>query len=239
MGIQLKDFVIEDSTLIRGQVYDRLKEAILSGQIPMGSKVLEGRLAEQLKVSRTPVREALHILEKEGFLEVFPRVGYQVRRITLEEALEIYEMRAALEPLAARKALAREDQTYTDHLEQAIAKSEAAGMSGDLEDFLLYDSTFDEIIVRASGMKMLFDIWETLRNRLKLYRMGVQNSESTRFKAVSGHRRILRCLKNKDDKGVEKAIKDHLEDFRQDIGQFAFEWERGGTSHTGIKTGKL
>jgi GntR family transcriptional regulator, rspAB operon transcriptional repressor len=239
MGNQLKDFVIEDSTLIRGQIYDKIKEAILSGQIPMGAKVLEGRLAKQLEVSRTPVREALHVLEKEGFLEVFPRVGYQVRRITVEEALEIYEIRAALEPLAARNVLAREDLSYTDLLEEAIVKSEAAGKRGDTKAFLVCDSAFDEIIVRASGMKTLLDIWETLRNRLKLYRMGVQSSESTRLKAVSGHRRILRCLRERDQKAVEDAIKEHLEDFRQDIKHFAFEWERGSTLRTEIKVSKV
>jgi GntR family transcriptional regulator, rspAB operon transcriptional repressor len=238
MGIELKDFVIEDPTLIRGQIYDKIKEAILSGQIPMGAKVLEGRLAAQLKVSRTPVREALHVLEKEGLLDVFPRVGYQVRRVTLDEALEIYEIRAALEPMAARKVLARGNQAYTDLLEEAITKSEEAGKRGDLKAFFLYDSTFDEIIVRASGIKTLLSIWETLRNKLKLYRMGVQTSEATRLKAINGHRRILRCLREKDHASVEKAIREHLEDFKQDIRQFAFEWEGRDTSHAEIKANK-
>jgi DNA-binding GntR family transcriptional regulator len=238
MGNEFKDFVIEDPTLIRGQIYDKIKEAILSGQIPMGAKVLEGRLAAQLKVSRTPVREAMHVLEKEGLLEVFPRVGYQVRRITVDEALEIYELRAALEPLAARKVLSREDQTYTALLEQAISKSEDAGKKGDLNAFMTYDSAFDEIIIKASDIKILLPIWETLRNKLKLYRMGVQTSEATRLKAINGHRRILKCLREKDHASVEKAIREHLEDFKQDIRQFAFEWEGRDTSHAEIKANK-
>jgi GntR family transcriptional regulator, rspAB operon transcriptional repressor len=101
----LKDFVIESPMLIRSQVYEKVKQVILSGSIPPGSQLLEGRLAKQLDVSRTPVREALHVLEMEGFLESFPRIGYRVRQITWEQVVEINEIRAVLEPLAARKAI--------------------------------------------------------------------------------------------------------------------------------------
>ena len=228
MGNRLRDFVIEDATLVRGQIYEKVKQAILSGDIPMGCRLLEGRLAEQLNVSRTPVREALHVLEMEGFLESFPRVGYRVRQITLEEALEIYEIRGVLEPLAARKAIESDDQSYIDLLEQAIAKSETAGKREQLDAFFQYDAAFDEIIVRASGMKTLLNIWAVLRHRLKLYRMGVQVSASIRLKAVNGHRRILKCLKARDQSAVNTAIREHLENFKQDIKRVAFDRARNG-----------
>ncbi|MGZ6237318.1 MAG: GntR family transcriptional regulator, partial [Syntrophales bacterium] len=88
MNDHLKGFVIEYPPLIRGQIYERIKREILLGNVSPGSRVLEGRLAKHLKVSRTPVREAFHVLEMEGFLESFPRVGYRVRQITWEEAIE-------------------------------------------------------------------------------------------------------------------------------------------------------
>jgi GntR family transcriptional regulator, rspAB operon transcriptional repressor len=230
MNGRLKDFVIENPTLIRGQIYDKVKQAILAGDIPAGSRIMEGRLAEQLKVSRTPVREALHILEMEGFLESFPRVGYRVRQITWEEALEIYELRAVLEPLAARKAIESDDQGYIDLLEQAIAESETAGKQERLDAFFQYDAAFDEVIVRASGMKTLLDIWAALRHRLRIYRMGVQSSPSVRLKAINGHRRILECLKAKDWSAVNTAIQEHLEDFKQDSKFVALEWMKGRTA---------
>jgi len=230
MNGRLKDFVIENPTLIRGQIYDKVKQAILAGDIPAGSRIMEGRLAEQLKVSRTPVREALHILEMEGFLESFPRVGYRVRQITWEEALEIYELRAVLEPLAARKAIESDDQGYIDLLEQAIAESETAGKEERLDAFFQYDAAFDEVIVRASGMKTLLDIWAALRHRLRIYRMGVQSSPSVRLKAINGHRRILECLKAKDWSAVNTAIQEHLEDFKQDSKFVALEWMKGRTA---------
>src|SRR4030043_1484157 len=126
MNNRLKDFIIENPTLIRGQIYNKIKQEILSGNISPGSRVLEGRLAKQIDVSRTPVREALHVLEMEGFLESFPRVGYRVRQITWVEAIEINEIRAVLEPLAARRAIESEDQDYLDALEENLRRSEVA-----------------------------------------------------------------------------------------------------------------
>jgi len=226
MNKRLKDFVIENPTLIRGQVYDRIKQEILSGNISPGSRVLEGRLAKQVHVSRTPVREALHVLEMEGFLESFPRVGYRVRQISLEEAIEINEIRAVLEPLAANKAIKNEDQTYIDALQEVLSKSEAVAKKGQFHSFLKYDAEFDEIIVKASGMKALLDIWATLRYRLRLYRMGAQDSLKTRLRSIKGHRQIFQCLKAKDRDGVQRAIKKHLEDSKKDIKRIKFTLNR-------------
>jgi GntR family transcriptional regulator, rspAB operon transcriptional repressor len=227
MTDRLKDFVIEDPVLIRDQIYNKVKEAILSGDIPIGSKLLEGRLAERLNVSRTPVREALHLLEMEGFLDSFPKVGYRVREIAWEEALEIYEIRAALEPLAARRAMENGNPEYIDALEQAVAAAEAVLEEEQTGSFYKYDSTFDEIIIKTSGMKVLPDVWATLRQRLRIYRMGAQGSVDTRRKAVMGHRRIIECLKAGDPYTLEAAVKEHLEDFRRDTKNATFKWAPG------------
>ncbi len=217
MNDHLKGFVIETPPLIRGQIYEKIKREILLGNVSPGSRVLEGRLAKQLKVSRTPVREALHVLEMEGFLESFPRVGYRVRQITWEEAIEINEIRAVLEPLAASKAIENEDQTYLDALQRVLARSEAVAEQEELSSYLQYDTEFDEIIIKASGMRALLDIWATLRHKLRLYRRGAQSSVDTTLRSIKGHKRIFRCLKAKDKEGVKKAIRAHLEDSKLDI----------------------
>ena len=224
----LKDFVIENPTLIRGEVYERVKQQILSGGIPPGSRLLEGRLAEELKVSRTPVREAMHVLEMEGFLESFPRVGYRVRRITWEEAVEIHEIRAVLDPLAARKAMENKDHAYLVLLEEVIRQSEKAAREDRPGSFHHYDAAFDEAIVKAAGIKTLLDIWATLRQRLRLYRMQAQYSLDSKFRAIKGHRAILACLREKDKNGVEIAIKHHLADSRKDIKRIAFDRMKNG-----------
>lgn len=223
MEDRLNDFVVENPMLIKDQIYNRIKKEILSGSISPGSRLLEGRLAKQINVSRTPVREALHVLEMEGFLESFPRVGYRVRKITWTEAIEINEIRAVLEPLAAKRAIESEDQSYIEDLEEVIKKTEQAARQNQIRSFFLYDTQFDEIILRASGMKTLLDVWATLRHRLKLYKMGAQDSIDTMMRSIRGHWKILECLKEKDKDGVEKAIKEHLEDSKRDIRRITFK----------------
>jgi DNA-binding GntR family transcriptional regulator len=226
MNNYLKDFVVENPTLIKDQIYDKIKKEILSGSISPGSRVLEGRLAKQVNVSRTPVREALHVLEMEGFLESFPRVGYRVRQITWMEAIEINEIRAVLEPLAVKKAIESEDQSYIDELEEVLKKTEKTARQNQINSFLQNDAEFDEIIVRASGMKTLVDVWATLRHRLKLYRMGAQDSLETMMRSIKGHWKILECLKAKDKEGVNRAIIEHLEDSKQDIRRIRFRTDQ-------------
>jgi DNA-binding GntR family transcriptional regulator len=161
----------------------------------------------------------------EGFLESFPRVGYRVRQITWVEAIEINEIRAVLEPLAAKKAVESEDQSYISELEEVLKRSEAAAKRKQINLFSQYDAEFDEIIIRASMMKTLLDVWATLRHRLKLYRMGAQDSSNTMIRSIKGHWKILECLKAKDKDGVDRAIKEHLEDSKQDIKRITFRMD--------------
>ena len=213
----LKDFVIENPSLIREQVYTRIKQEILTGNILPGSQVLEGRLAKQINVSRTPVREALHVLEMEGFLESFPRVGYRVRKISYQEGMEIFEIRAVLEPLAARKAIESKDQDYLDALEQNLIQTEVAANQDELAAFLQYDTEFEEIFVKSSGMKTLLSVWGGLRQKLSIYRMQAHYALEARYKSIEGHRHIFERLKTRDSDGVEQAIRDHLEDSKQTL----------------------
>ncbi len=97
-----KRVAIKRPVSIREKVYAAVRDNILDGRIAPGERVVETRLAEEIKTSRTPVREALHMLEREGLLEAIPRVGYRVKQITLDEIDEICEIRKANECLAAR-----------------------------------------------------------------------------------------------------------------------------------------
>lgn len=222
----LKDFVVENPVLIREQVYSRIKQEILQGNIPPGSQVLEARLAKQINVSRTPVREALHVLEMEGFIESFPRVGYRVRNISYQEGMEIFEIRAVLEPLAARKAIESKDQDYLDALEQNLLETDVAANQGRLAAFLEYDTEFEEIIVKASGIKTLLSVWGGLRQKLSIYRMHAHHAIDARFKSIEGHRHILERLKARDSDGVERAIREHLEDSKQSLKYMKYSNDR-------------
>lgn len=99
--------VIGHPVSIRQKVYSVIRNEILNGRILPGERMVETRLAEQIKTSRTPVREALYMMEMEGLLEAIPRVGYRVKQIEWDEVEEICEIRTVNETLAARWAMNR------------------------------------------------------------------------------------------------------------------------------------
>jgi len=101
------DLMIKPSVPIRQKVYDFLRNEILSNHIAAGERLVEGRLAVGINVSRTPIREALHILEMEGLIESLPRVGHRVKEMQWEDVEELCEIRAVNEILAARWAMKR------------------------------------------------------------------------------------------------------------------------------------
>ena len=122
---------IGSTVSIREKVYKTISDMILDGEIPPGSRVYETRLAKQIKISRTPVREALHMLEREGLLEAIPRVGYKVKQVHWEEVDEICEIRAVLEILYRRynrKRYIEPDPLQLVYHYEAIQDREVAGL---------------------------------------------------------------------------------------------------------------
>ncbi len=105
------------TTLLRDDIYDRLKQSVLTCEIAPGAEMREQELAEHFGVSKSPVRDALHRLHMEGLIEVLPRKGYRVKTISLEEALELYEMRIILECACAERAARASSKADLDALD--------------------------------------------------------------------------------------------------------------------------
>ncbi|MBW1730799.1 MAG: GntR family transcriptional regulator [Deltaproteobacteria bacterium] len=223
MIIKYPKLVIKNPTSLREKVYRVVREHILNGKIPDGSRIIESRLAKEIGVSRTPVREALHMLEMEGLLEPIPRVGYTVRRIDWDEVEEICEIRKANEVLAGKWAIDKITHKQITTLEQNIRLSEEILRTGKLKAIVDLDAEFHEIIVKASGSPRLIELCQLLRRHMLRYRIEAMYLPEAVSRTIEGHRRILQCIKNKDKKGVESAIEAHLDQARDDIRYYAFE----------------
>jgi len=214
-------FVINQPLPMRVQVYEYLRERILNHSILPSARLVEAQIAKEMGISRTPIREALHLLEKDGFIESIPRVGYQVKELAWDELEEIFEIRRVLETLACRWVIKRIDAQSLKALEDNMAETEAALKKGPPNIFLKYDEEFHEILVRAAASKHLLELHRQVRQFLLRYRAaGIRNMSSVR-QAIDGHAAILACLKNKDEKGFEAAIVDHLIFSKEDIREFA------------------
>lgn len=215
--------VIKDPVSIREKVYTAIRNLILDGTYPQGERLVESRIAVQIKTSRTPVREALHLLEKEGLLESIPRAGYQVKPLSWEEVEEICEIRIANETLAARWAMKRITQKDLLLLESNLAEAENEIRAGSPMSFVPRDAAFHEILARASGSERLFELCQLLRKHMLRYRIESLYLPETGLRAIQGHRRILESIRAKDERGVEEAIRRHLEQSLRDTHRYAFE----------------
>jgi DNA-binding GntR family transcriptional regulator len=210
---------------IREKVYRTLREGILSGRFPQGERMVESRLAREIRTSRTPVREALHMLEREGLLESIPRVGYRVKKIRWSEVEEICEIRTVNEILAARWAMLRMTPEQLHALEENVAASKREVQNGNPRSFVDRDAEFHEILARASGSTRLLELCQLLRRHMLRYRMESLYLGETALEAIDGHTRILECLRLKDEKGMEGAVRDHLEFAKKSI-QSRVPWEK-------------
>jgi DNA-binding GntR family transcriptional regulator len=218
-----EDLIIEHPVSIRQKVYDYLQNQILSNHIPAGTRLVEGRIARQINVSRTPIREALHILEMEGLIESFPRVGYLVKELKWEDVEELCEIRAVNEILAARWAMQRIVPEQLEAMKASLDAAEAEILAGQPELFVERDAEFHEMLARASGSRRLLELCQMLRRHMLRYRVESLYVPESGLRAIGGHRRIAACLEKKDDLGIEAAIRDHLEQSKRDIRRFAFE----------------
>lgn len=217
------DLIIEAPVSIRQKVYDYLRNQILSNRIPAGTRLVEGRLAKKINVSRTPVREALHILEMEGLVESIPRVGYRVKELRWEDVEELCEIRAVNEILAAKWAMKHITPHELAAMKHNIDTAEAEIQAGNPEYFVEKDAEFHEMLAKASGSERLLELCQMLRRHMLRYRIESLYVAESGLRAVGGHRRVLECIENKDDIGIEVAIRDHLEQSMHDIRRFAFE----------------
>jgi DNA-binding GntR family transcriptional regulator len=216
------NLVIKKSVSIREKVHDVIRNDILNGRIPPGARMVETQLAKQINTSRTPVREALHMLEIEGLLVSKPRVGYRVKRIEWVEIEEIVEIRIVNEILAARWAMERITPRELKALEENTVVAESEIRGGNPRSFVERDAEFHEILVRASGSKRLLELCQLLRRHMLRYRIEALYLPETGLRAIVGHRRILDCMRERNKNGIKSAIREHLEQSKCEIQRYAF-----------------
>lgn len=213
-----KGLVINQPEPIRKQVYTYLREQILNHTIESSSRLVESQIAKEIGSSRTPVREALHLLEKDGFIEAIPRVGYRVKKLRWKELEEIFEIRWINESLACKWAIRNIDVKNIRALEKNIKDTEQVVNNGTHHLFLNYDEEFHGILVQASGSRHLYELCQHLRRLMLRYRTeSIVRSKPTIKKALEGHIQIFNNLKNKNVKGIEKALEEHLHWSKEDI----------------------
>lgn len=196
---------------IREIVYESLRKTIISGVIPVGERIVEKEYASRLNISRTPVREALRMLEMEELIESIPRVGVVVKRISPEDVVEIYKIRQQLEILATTTAMENITKEEINEIKDLLDLTEQKNNEGDVEEVIRLFGEFNKKIYKASGMKRLAGMIGRLNEYIQRFRNISISENERREKALREHREILRLIEEKNKPGLEKIIHDHLQ----------------------------
>ncbi|QVL36064.1 GntR family transcriptional regulator [Aminirod propionatiphilus] len=195
------------------KAYEWIKEAILKNRFHEGEPLSENRLAQELDISRTPVREVLRQLEREGFVRLVPGKGAFVAEISLEDVKEIYEIRVHLEPLAARSAVHRITEGEIDELQtgwKALLEKIEAGETapwGELNDL---DGRFHSLIVARTANGRLRQILETFFSQIQRFQLLSACSLADARNSVGQHLEILEALRNRDEEVLHELLTRHI-----------------------------
>jgi DNA-binding GntR family transcriptional regulator len=188
-----------------------LRTEIFAGRLKPGEPLPERLLAEQLGVSRTPVREALFTLQSEGLVELTPNRGAAVRTLTAHDVEQIYSLRAVLESHAAREAATGLTEGHLFALEDAHAHLERIGSRGSAADQALADLSFHMLVSEATGSRLLHSIMGQVLAFTVSYRSNYAYPADRAAVVNQQHRAILDALRDRNPDRAEKLMRDHVE----------------------------
>jgi GntR family transcriptional regulator, trigonelline degradation regulator len=199
---------------LRQQVLEELRQSIIAGRLNPGERLVERELISMMGVSRTVIREALRQLESEGLVAIVPNKGPIVRTLTLEEARDLYAIRAVLEGLAARLFVEQADDRQIALLEKAFAVLETAYESADADKMLEAKNTFYEALFEGAKSATLSAMLGMLHGRIWRWRaMGLTHANRSLKRAqesTNNLRALLHAIRGRDAALAETTIRDEV-----------------------------
>ena len=196
---------------LRELVFESLREAIISGQLSPGERMMEIQLAEEMGVSRTPVREAIRKLELEGLVVMIPRKGAYVSGLSLKDVADVFEIRGALEGLAAELAADRITDEELENLERYLVKISEDIEHGDLSRVVETDTDFHTLLYQASRNNRLSQIINNLREQIQRFRTTSLSLPGRMKTALEEHRKIVEAISSRDGELARKLAQEHIE----------------------------
>ena len=187
----------------------KIREAIASGRLEPGARLVEGELAKELGLSRSPVREALYLLEQEGLIIRYPRRGAFVRGLTRRETEEIYSLRSVLEGFALELAITRVTPADIEYLRELVQQMREVAASGDAVAFGQLDAEFHEYICKVSGHQVLQHVFSSLHNRTAQY-MTEASQLGVLPRIAHDHEELLEHIIRGDPQQAVEAMKQHI-----------------------------
>jgi DNA-binding GntR family transcriptional regulator len=199
----------------RHRAFEEIKRRIISFELKPGERLIEGEIAKDLDLGRTPVREALLMIEHEKLVECKSRMGYVVRKLSSKEVEDYFEIRAALERFAIPMMIAGASPEVLAEAAENIRVSERFGTNGDFHELITSHARFHQILYGATNSRAFIETIAAIADKLQWIRAICLRSEGGFTQAQREHRRILRALQKKDDLALAVAIQVHLDHARE------------------------
>lgn len=203
--------VFDEYKPLREIVFDTIREAIIRQILKPGERLMEVQLAEEMGVSRTPVREALRKLELEGFVTITPRKGAYVTSISISDIQEIYEIRAALESLACGLAAERATEEEIAEMKRFLVKEAALVDSNKILDTVDADIGLHDLICMASRNERLLNTLDKLRKKVYQTRVAVTSLPGRKRRSHEGHRQLVEAIASRETELARNLMLAHVE----------------------------
>lgn len=212
LSMQMNEFLP-----LRDVVFNTLRQAILTGELKPGERLMEIHLANKLGVSRTPIREAIRKLELEGLVTMIPRRGAEVAQITEKSMNDVLEVRRALDALCVELACERITEEDLGRLKQACDAFEAAVWTKDVKKVAKADVELHDIIVQATGNQRLIQLINNLSEQMYRYRFEYIKDISQHQQLIDEHRMIYESIVKKDKEAASQAAHVHIDNQKKAI----------------------
>lgn len=207
---EMLNFDLQNHRPLREIVYEELKRQILIGEIAPGTRMMEVELADDMGVSRTPVREAIRKLEKEGLVSIEPRRGAYASDISIKDMVDVMEVRQDLEGMAAGLAAAKATDSEKADLITATEEYRNAVESGDVEEIIKWDEAFHKLIVNCSGNKTLVQLVSQVQELALRFRY-IYYDDFSRFEGQpQEHKEIVDAIVSGDAEKARRAADEHI-----------------------------
>lgn len=208
---------LENYKPLRDIVFDYMKNAIITGELKPGERLMEVQLAEKLGVSRTPVREAIRKLELEGLVVMVPRKGAYVSDLDTKDLLNVLEIRSSLEGLAASLAAERITDEELKDLNSIVNEFYKSIEINDHEALVKSDKAFHDLIFAASRNDKLVQIMNNLQEHVHRFRVRYINEERKSKKIYQEHKKILESLEDRNADNARRWAEKHIQNFQSEF----------------------
>jgi DNA-binding GntR family transcriptional regulator len=206
----LKGIWIDRKKSLHEEVYDSLKKSILHGKLKAGQRLLEEQLAHQIGISRTPVREAFHKLERDELVTRLPRRGFAVREFTKDDVEEIFGICSTLESYAFYRATLHMTPEKIATLKKKIEELEKAFKNKSYNKVVQLQTDFYDLLYKSCRSKKLLNIIDNFRDYFYRYRSALLQTKDGFKDSIEDYRSMLDAMTKKNPTWVERIVRKHL-----------------------------